>query len=617
MPIRNKKGQIAIFVVLIFPALFVLFAMSLNVALVVHDKVNFQNSLDLAAYYGAKQQAEVLNAMAHINYQMRQNWKLLAWRYRILGTLTQDWGHPSSQPPSPDYWCPQNDRYPRLPRRTIHCTSPSPSCPPSSACQNACSQAQSLLSGSYGGNYCDINYFVCVSHGSWIRGLNHSKQNLCEKVDVNIPAVQPMFAGSLGGPLLMGMSALWGSANASTTALQNEISDSCPREGTINWLMAQFFLTHFRLDQKDRKVMMRKIYDLSLKQGKDLDGKSIFEGAKKVFKNNLSRANLNNVRHHPDNYLEELNPLKDLEFEKVFGILNAWPVLQYVHFDGNDLGSNTACAASVRPHYYIEGGNYNTHWAHIKARLSANSRLHAVYNLLQNPQEVLFSLNHLDNSGGLAGRTEDLSKPLDSLTLGFYKKKKIVIYYGLRGSFLYLPENQIFSLRIRDIPFKASSFAKAFGGRFGPPPEQSDPLIPLHHYPPEDQPKVDIPTLNSALLQPNYSRWPGDRWGLINRILHDPFITPSLSFLRKQSNYPFQRVYNIGAFFHLIFHADDFSDDPLARPDTGNTLKTTFMRMMELMAVYPDLYDLSYYSISSNYMRSYFPRGLQALVKWK
>ena len=59
--------------------------MSINVGLVVYDKINMQNSLDLAAYYGASKQAEVLNAMAHINYQMRQNWKLLTFRYRILG----------------------------------------------------------------------------------------------------------------------------------------------------------------------------------------------------------------------------------------------------------------------------------------------------------------------------------------------------------------------------------------------------------------------------------------------------------------------------------------------------------------------------------------------------
>ena len=243
----------------------------------------------------------------------------------------------------------------------------------------------------------------------------------------------------------------------------------------------------------------------------------------------------------------------------------------------------------------------------MKTRLwpSSLAQKHALYDALQAPQRALFSLNHLDNSGGLAGLTEDLSNPLASLTLGFYKKKKILIYYGLKGEFPYLPGNQIFSLRLSDIPFKASSFAKPFGGRFGPPPEHSDPLIPLHHYPGEPSPRVPIPNLNSALLQPNYSRWPGDRWGLIKWELHDSYSFPSLSFLNKRSYHNQKRIYNMGAFFNLIFYTD--AEDPLARPGTGN-LERTFMRMMELMAVYPDLYDLSFYSISGNYMKTYFPR---------
>ena len=36
----------AIFVALIFQVLFVLFAMAINVALIVHDKINLQNSVD-------------------------------------------------------------------------------------------------------------------------------------------------------------------------------------------------------------------------------------------------------------------------------------------------------------------------------------------------------------------------------------------------------------------------------------------------------------------------------------------------------------------------------------------------------------------------------------------
>jgi Flp pilus assembly protein TadG len=83
----NQTGQMSIFVALIFQVLFVLFAMVINIGLLVHDKINLQNAVDLGAYYAAERQSEVLNEIGHINYQIRQDYKLLTWRYRVLGTL--------------------------------------------------------------------------------------------------------------------------------------------------------------------------------------------------------------------------------------------------------------------------------------------------------------------------------------------------------------------------------------------------------------------------------------------------------------------------------------------------------------------------------------------------
>src|SRR3954466_9796250 len=87
LKIANERGQSAILVAMMFNVLFVFFAMGINVALVVHDKINLQNSTDMAAYYAASKQAEILNVIAHENYQIRQSWKLLVWRYRVLGTM--------------------------------------------------------------------------------------------------------------------------------------------------------------------------------------------------------------------------------------------------------------------------------------------------------------------------------------------------------------------------------------------------------------------------------------------------------------------------------------------------------------------------------------------------
>lgn len=571
MFIKNKKGQIAIFVVLVFQVLFILFAMTINIALVVHDKINYQNSLDLAAYYGAKQQAEVLSAMAHINYQMRQNWKLLAWRYRVLGTLLQNQGGSD-----PNYWCPQNKT------AGINCRFFDP----------LCNQARALLP--YTGGYCDRKYFICISHQTWRRGVRNSRLQLCELDGIRVPPIRDFHIGAAGFMIEVHL------ARATTLQLQREVSVSCPAEGALNGLMAQFFLTHFRLDQRDRKTMLREIYKRSLQEGKDLDGESIFEGAKKVFFNNLTEANKKNAQAKgPDYGLVDFNSFQDKPFEEFFEHFNVFPILQYMDF-GDDR-SNGTCPTEVK-HLHRD---FNL--GEIIQRLFDDG--HPLHPALRDARPYINYLFHFNRFYSPDLTPDD---PIRNLTLGFYKKKDKTLYYGLNGSFEYLGRNQIFSLNLSPaIQFKASSFAKPFGGRFGPQPEQSDPWIPVHH----PQARVSIPAslnMNTALLQPNYSRWPGDKWGLIARGLHD---NRELNFLKKHETYNYQQVYTIEAFFHLIFYGG-IADDPLARPpvQSSGMEPKNFMRMMELMAVYPDVFDLSYYSIAGNYMETYFQRICKLLI---
>ncbi len=611
MFIKNKKGQVAIFIVFVFQALFILFAMTINVALVVHDKINFQNSLDLAAYYGAKQQAEVLNAMAHINYQMRQNWKLLAWRYRILGTLLQDEGHPSVGAPQ-NYWCPQNTT------KKIHCTSTHSDCMTDQNCVQVCQEAQASPLP-YQSPYCDTQYFVCISNHLWKRGIDSSNQTLCKTQNFKVHPINPPL---IHNPALPWMGAIIPDLQRITSQLQQEISSSCPTEGALNWLMTQMFLTHFRLDQKDRKSMLRTIYNKTLKVGKDLDGKDIFKGAQKVFYNNLSKANKTNAAQAPYG-LAEFNSFKDIEFKDVFKPFNVWPVLQYLDFAKND-PNQEACGDEIIEHYknsIVKSGrfifsDYNSHWDDIKDRFFNQGDKHPLYDFLNGQQKALFSLNH---EPLFFNKDENEGRPIRTLTLGFYKDKEKNLYYGLKAQTDYKSASQVFSLfsLSRRIVFKASAFAKVFGGSFGPQPEQTDPMIPIHH--PDANHPISASHINPALFQPNYSRWPGeDTWGLIEWNLHSNNSSPNnySNFLKKHDTYPdtHPQVYTIDAFFHLILYGDnDSRDDPLARPNTGN-LEQTFMRMMELLAVYPDAYDLSFYSIASNYIQTYFPRICKLLL---
>ena len=599
--LKSAKGQVAIFVVLIFQVLFILFAMTINIAMVAYDKINFQNSLDLAAYYGAKKQAEVLNAMAHINYQMRQNWKLLAWRYRILGTLIQPNGGTA-----PDYWCPQNSvaKYNTTTNDNCRVNSSLPI-----SFQNQCQNAQSIFSGTqvYGNGYCDLYYFICISQELWKRGIKRENQNFCNKKEVSIQPITSL-------PIVAGFMEEAHLGASGVQDLKDRVGKSCPTEGALNWLMTQFFMTHFRLDQKDRKVMIEEIYNQTLKVGKDLDGASLFKGSAKVFCGNLSRANKENAKelcssYSKDKGLKYFNSFEGKEFKNLFGKLNVWPVLQFLYTEKKDTSFRTCpmkTGLHLRTKKLITKNPSPNIFKDVKAILKSSS--HSLFGSLTDEVEKLFAFNSRINFLRIH------KDPIRDLTLAFFKKKDQTLYYGLKAEFDYESKNQVFSLNLSEpIKFKASAFAKPFGSSFGPQPEQNDPLIPVHRVPnhPSQSPSL-IPNsnqINSVLLQPNHSRFPGDKWGLIDRRMHDN--RGNINFLNKQRSYkaPIQRVYTMEDYFHLNLYPGK-ADDPLARRDPRSYPHdpNTFTRMMELMAVYPDLYDISYYSVLGNYHQTYFKK---------
>ena len=556
--LKNQRGQIALFIVLIFQALFILFAMTLNVALTVHDKINFQNALDLGALYGAKKQAEALNAIAHINFQMRQNYKLLAWRYRILGSLTQVKGGSSSA-----YWCPQNDT------DTIPCTAASSGSP------SACSQA--AAAGIYPGGYCDIPYGVCISADTWQRGKHNGDENLCKNRGITIPPItdHPSIA-----PFLPWVT--------SATNLQQDLARaataSCDGEGTLNWLMANLFMSHFRLDQKDRKMMIEALYNKTLKEGKDLEGNFIEEGVKKTVAKNLSFTNDASFDENTD--LSFYNSARDgpISFRQFLRPRNTFPVLMYLYFpnSGGSVGGCGTSAPNIFPHYRIGIANLPGASPPTLTGLAGPIRTFIT------SQWALFKYNGLNFTPNNYGA-------MSPLAWSYSKNPDRQIYYGVRGQITQSAAPQLFFPGNSPATLKGSAFAKPFGGRIGP--EIDDRLIP-----PNISPGGSV---NPIVLQPNYSRYPGDQWGLIDRRLH---AGPSASLIKISGlNSPGQQMdprtspYNISYLGYL-----NLVEDPLARKPSRDP--DFLMRMAEMMAVFPDVYDLINYSISNNYMETYFPK---------
>ena len=251
----SERGQMALFVALVFQVIFVLFSMVVNVGLLIHHKINLQNSVDLAAYYGAQKQAESLNALAHINYQIRQSWKLLSWRLRVAGFI----GY---------YFYPLRSYggYPRLEEDSKSFASPLP--------------------------------FTCIAHNI---GWNFGEDNLCDATEKRIPDINyEDMRESVGIPLLGGGKAISTAKRALEEAIgaKSVLENQCFRVGRESWRTTALYFAAYRLE-----IAMRKeaIYLLAhnMSQGLpiggggvlDVEGGSVSEGMRKTLRKNLSLAN--------------------------------------------------------------------------------------------------------------------------------------------------------------------------------------------------------------------------------------------------------------------------------------------------------------------------------------
>ena len=243
--LSNEKGQMAIFVALTFQILFVFFAMVVNVGLIVHDKINLQNAVDLAAYYGAQKQGELLNEIAHINYQIRQDFKLMTWRMRVLGEFGRT-AHPGSQ-------------------ASIGAT-----IVPSDATEY---------------KYADSTA-VCVTHPGWVE--DPTNQTLCRDPYIHIPQI-PHF------DVIAPFNAFNYGFQASIDNLRNLFAAGCRDQGQLNWYFAAMFFSAYKRGVSTRKQMIQQIAaNLSSAVGdfKDRQMQSVRAGMLATLKNNLTASNL-------------------------------------------------------------------------------------------------------------------------------------------------------------------------------------------------------------------------------------------------------------------------------------------------------------------------------------
>ena len=204
----------------------------------------------LAAYYAAQKQAEVLNAIAHLNYQIRQHWKLLAFRIRGFGSIGL-----GSDPTQPFH--------PFRSNNAAHVEDPNWGEVPT-----VCTQVSSFwIEKFFQGDPYDID----------------SEENPCQTQDRVISGIRPPIALSFNP----GFNEV---VRARSIALLADQQQACSLHGTTNWIVATTWFKAYIKALYHRKKAIKELAE-KLRDGLDLRDDSIKAGARQTFRNNLTRSN--------------------------------------------------------------------------------------------------------------------------------------------------------------------------------------------------------------------------------------------------------------------------------------------------------------------------------------
>ncbi len=560
----------AIFIALIFQVLFLFFAMIINVGLLVHHKINLQNSVDLAAYYGAMKQAEMMNAVGHVNYQIRQSWKLLSWRYRQIGTAGDYDTHPYNKIQREI----RSDDIEGLPKYSA---------------------------GSTEQEYYDAPAF-CITYAPF-SPMPSGRESTCKlqskQRTINLFSPPPAIATFFNINTAI--------RNAAQRAL-NEAIGRCRYVGQFNYVILAEFMAAYNIDQGERKQLINFLSrGLSEKETdfREINGEFASKGIVATLKNNLTKANRDSVTYKVFNSLgtSDCNAVGQVKTDpaKWLSEVKIKPAFIYMDFDCD---SNPA-SPKVSPH---------------PKELTSQ-------NLPRYTDELTKDVNYLKQFAN------PLEPPYNS-SVGFEKNPWCMAYVGVSAE----STPNIPFAPLGGVTLKARSFAKPFGGKIGPwyysqwsrgskqssGGQRTDKLLPWR-----EGDKSQIADPRDPTRAANYSRFVGDTAGMKSRAVQGQFgraifnlstdwsgKSPSPSDL-DPSTPPNWKPSAEPNFYHWSHLGQSFkvekSGDILAWDNNQNSPPR--MRSLELAAILPDQFDLTYYSIEPDYYHNYYQKIANEYVK--
>jgi len=579
--LNNQKGQVALFVALIFQILFLFFAMVINVGLLVHHKINLQNAVDLAAYYGAMRQAEGMNVIAHTNYQIRQSWKLLAWRYRMLGSAGDFEVHPFD-------------------KRT---------------------------GGNKGAIYDGIdsaaeNFYeapaFCITYVPF--APMPPGENTCKGLNsfsgIDVFKVPPVFID------LPGVSHAVRSLSAQ---IRSNVFRRCRDFGAWNYIVLGGFVVAFNIDQAYRSYFISTLSQAMSPDDPygdfyDIDGKSVHEGIINTLKNNLTPANR---AKFTANDVKIFNSLGDPQCNKS-GVASGAPAkwLKPIKIAPGFKYIDTTCQGDrVAPIGRILGTERNN----LPKHNGGDEQNHLTPEVERLKPYIRVAQPPIDDPY--------------NFSVGVEKNPYCMAYVGVKAT----TEPSIPFSPLGSIKLTARAFYKPFGGRIGPwymkkwedknprgngsgtgrPEDRTDPNLPPRVF---DLSNLGADTDPSRAA--NFSRFVGDKFGLKSRIPLYEYgkavygLNPSwrnkidLSTGDTSTTDPIDTSDAAPNFEHwkhlpFSFAARGGSQDIMAWASDGPSR----MRDLEMSAVLPDAFDMAYYSIEPDFYHTYYTRLRDGFLK--
>ncbi len=572
--IGNELGQMSIFLALVFQVLFVFFAMVINIGLLVHDKINLQNAVDLGAYYAAQRQADILNEIAHLNYSIRQDYKLLAFRYSVIGTLGRD----------------HSGRFLPPGRQPV-----GSGIPPESYRVYPAGGIEEVP-------------VACLAHPIWYEFAALSKggppdENYCWH-NYGFQSGAVAIGPSGGTPAT---AALNNAAAAFARQSRQMFMRACEDASPLSWAYVANILAlyKFSIAQKKQKIWSLRAR-LVAENFLDRDQQPVRVGVEKTIKKNLTEENLQSLSG----------------FEVVNGLARGG-------CDGGAMpGENTLPEVRIAPGLYyatprsLSGGGCSFNYAFQIDTSPIQSNLDA----WDPPPRVLRSL--------VQGEPQ-VSDPTHS-SLGFEKNPWCLSWVGVKAQ---TKPRKPFAPFGNAVTLEARSFAQPFGGRVGPwygriwtraKWTSESPPPPAYtgggsFIPPAPGQESRTDPLTSPRIvpgaggytytpyaTPNFSRFPGDRWGLRSQRAQamGRYLISSMPIGAIRGNQAIDPRMQLNWFLgwgDFDSHSDALAWDAVAF-NNGGTPPVGLMayRELEMAAVAPDLFDITYYSIDPRGAQNYY-----------